>query len=200
MVPWNAFHAITVGLTTGMLALALFAVLIRLYAESGQQQNRRLAAYADGAAILGASVGLFFMVGALLTGFAQWPTLAYLHSPIVKNKIFTALVAVVFWGGFLLLRWRAGEGLWRDRALTAVYTLLALGGFAFIVFTNSIGGHIARKPSGFERLVMAVGIETRRTFTLPEGVSILLILLGLAGIGWGVWRGRPSPARFASNR
>ncbi len=193
MAAREAFHAITVGLTTGMLALAFFAVLVKLYADARPQRNERLRTYADGAAIFGASVGLVFMLGALVTGFAQWPMEAYLHSPIVKNKIFTALVALIFWVGFLLLRWRAGEGLWRDRRLVALYVLLAIGGFAYIVFTNSIGGHIAGKPSGFERLVMAIGIETRRTFTLPEWVSGLLILLGLAGIGWGLLR-RRAPA------
>ncbi len=192
MAARQAFHAITAGLTTGMLALALFAVLVKLYADARPQRNERLSTYADGAAIFGASVGLIFMLGALVTGFAQWPMEAYLHSPIAKNKIFTALVALMFWVGFLLLRWRAGDGLWRDRRLVALYLFLALGGFAYIVFTNSIGGHLAGKPSGFEHLVMAVGIETRRTFTLPEWVSGLLILLGLAGIGWGVLRRRSS--------
>ncbi|MEE9123870.1 MAG: hypothetical protein V3U14_05150 [candidate division NC10 bacterium] len=192
MAAWDAFHAITAGLSTGMLALALFAVLVKLYADARPQRNERLSTYADGAAIFGASVGVLFLLGALVTGFAQWPMEAYLHSPIAKNKIFTALVALMFWVGFLLLRWRAGDGLWRDRRLVALYLFLALGGFASIVFTNSIGGHLAGKPSGFERLVMAVGIETRRTFTLPEWVSGLLILLGLAGIGWGVLRRRSS--------
>ncbi|MEE9139056.1 MAG: hypothetical protein V3V07_10980 [candidate division NC10 bacterium] len=190
MVAWEAFHAITAGLTTGMLALALFAILVKLYADARPQHDGRLGVYADGAAIFGVSVGLVFMLGALVTGFAQWPLEAYLNSPIAKNKIFTALVALMFWVGFLLLRWRAGDRLWRDRRLVALYLFLALGGFAYIVFTNSIGGHIAGKPSGFERLVMAVGIETRRTFTLPEWVSGLLILLGLAGIGWGLLRHR----------
>jgi len=192
MAAWDAFHAITAGLSTGMLALALFAVLVKLYADARPQRNERLSTYADGAAIFGASVGVLFLLGALVTGFAQWPMEAYLHSPIAKNKIFTALVALMFWVGFLLLRWQAGEGLWRDRRLVALYLFLALGGFAYIVFTNSIGGHLAGKPSGFERLVMAVGIETRRTFTLPEWLSGLLILLGLAGIGWGVLRRRSS--------
>ena len=192
MAAWDAFHAITAGLSTGMLALALFAVLVKLYADARPQRNERLSTYADGAAIFGASVGVLFLLSALVTGFAQWPMEAYLYSPIAKNKIFTALVALMFWVGFLLLRWRAGDRLWRDRRLVALYLFLALGGFAYIVFTNSIGGHIAGKPSGFERLVMAVGIETRRTFTLPEWLSGLLILLGLAGIGWGVLRRRSS--------
>jgi hypothetical protein len=72
------------------------------------------------------------------------------------------------------------------RRLVALHTFLALGSFVYIVFTNSIGGHITGKPSGFEHLVMMVGIEIRRTFTLPEWVSALLILLGLAGIAWRV--------------
>ncbi len=190
MAAWEAFHAITVGLTTGMLALALFAVLVKLYADARPQRDSRLGAYADGAAIFGVSVGLVFMLGALVTGFAQWPLEAYLHSPIGKNKIFTALVALMFWVGFLLLRWRAGDGLWRDRRLVALYTFLALGGFAFIVFTNSIGGHIAGKPSGFERMVMALGVETRRTFTLPVWASITLMLVGAAGLSYGVFRRR----------
>lgn len=190
MAAQQAFHAITVGLTTGMLALALFAVLVKLYADARPQRNERLSTYADGAAIFGASVGLVFLLGALITGFAQWPVEAYLNSPIVKNKIFTAFVALVFWVGFLLLRWQAGEGLWRDRRLVALYTFLALGGFAYIVFTNSIGGHIAGKPSGFERLVMALGIETRRTFTLPLWASVSLMVVGAAGLLYGVARRR----------
>ena len=192
----QAFHAITTALTTGMLALVFFAVLIRLFAAARADRDKRLVTYADGAATLGASLGVLFLLAALVTGFAQWPWEAYLHSPIGKNKIFTALIALMFWVGFLWLQRAAGEQLWRDGRLVALYTFLALGGFAYIVFTNSIGGHIAGKPSGFERLVMAAGIETRQTFTFPQWVSALLILLGLAGIVWGVllprwWRHPP---------
>lgn len=191
----QAFHAIAAALTTGMLALVFFAVLAALFAAVRADRYRRLATYADGAAILGASLGMLFLLAALVTGFAQWPWEAYLHSPIGKNKIFTALVALMFWAGFLWLRWKAGDQLWRDRRLVALSTFLALGGFAYIVFTNSIGGHIAGIPSGFERLVMEVGIETRRTFILPAWVSALLILLGLAGLAWGVF-GWPQRGRL----
>jgi hypothetical protein len=196
----QAFHAITAALTTGMLALVFFAVLTMLFAGGRADRYRRLTTYADGAATLGASLGMLFLLAALVTGFAQWPWEAYLNSPIGKNKIFTALIALMFWAGFLWLRWKAGEQLWRNPRLVALSTFLALGGFAYIVFTNSIGGHIAGIPSGFERLVMEVGIETRRTFTLPAWASAVLILLGLAGIAWGVL-GWPQRSRVQrSNR
>ena len=55
---------------------------------------------------------------------------------------------------------------------------MGLGGFAFLIFTASIGGDLAGKPSGFEQLARAV-VETRRTFGFPIGVSVLLILVGI---------------------
>ena len=77
------------------------------------------------------------------------------------------------------LRLAAGKALWDRKGLSAFSLILGLGGFAYIVFTASIGGTLAKKPSGFEEIARRF-VETRQTFTLPPAVNILLILLGIA--------------------
>ncbi|HUF93031.1 MAG TPA: hypothetical protein VMR23_11680, partial [Candidatus Limnocylindria bacterium] len=67
--------------------------------------------------------------------------------------------------------------------------LTALGGAAFLVFTASIGGTLAHKPSGFEEIARLV-VETRGTFTLPAAAAWTLIALGVAAPVLALWRRR----------
>lgn len=176
----KAIHTIMVEMTTGMLVLATLATLILAWiAFFGDERHQRLRDTADPVALFGAAIGTPMILLAILSGFRQWPLEAFLHGAIVQNKIFTALIALCFWGAFLFLRLTAGKRLWERRGPTLYALILSLGGFAFLVFTASIGGALARKPSGFEELVR-VFVETRRTFLLPVAANVLLVAAGVA--------------------
>jgi len=98
---------------------------------------------------------------------------------IAKNKIFAGYMALAFWGAFLAIGLSAGKPLWNRKGLSLLSMFLALGGGVLsIVFTASIGGTLAGKPSGFEE-VARVFIETRETLVLPLGLNILLIVIAV---------------------
>ncbi len=176
----QAFHTIMVEMTTGMLVLAVLAILVRVWVSFvGGDRYQRLGDYADSTALFGAAVGLPMIALAIITGFQQWPLEAFLNSVIARNKIFTAIVAFGFWAAFLLVRLAAGRRLWASKPLAVYALVMGLGGFAYLVFTASIGGDLAGKPSGFEELVRTF-VETRRTFLLPVAANVMLIVAGVA--------------------
>jgi hypothetical protein len=176
----KAIHTIIVEMTTGMLVLAMLATaILTLIAFLGRERHARLAESADAVVLFGAIIGTPMILLSILSGFRQWPLEAFLHGAIVQNKIFTSLMALSFWAGFLFLRLSAGKRLWRERGHALSAFILALAGFAFLVFTASIGGALARKPSGFEEVIRPF-IETRQTFFLPTAGSVLLIATGVA--------------------
>lgn len=176
----KAIHTIMVEMTTGMLVLTTLATIILTWiAFFGGERHRRLGDAADSVALFGSAIGTPMILLAILSGFLQWPLEAFLHGAIVQNKIFTALISLCFWGGFLFLRLAAGKQLWERRGPALCALILGLGGFAFLVFTASIGGALARKPSGFEEMARAF-VETRRTFYLPVAANVLLIAVGVA--------------------
>ncbi len=175
----QAFHTIMVEMTTGMLVLATLAILVRIWVGIvAGDRYQRLGEYADSTALFGAAVGVPMIALAVITGFQQWPLEAFLNSVIARNKIFTAIVSLGFWAAFLAVRLAAGRRLWESKPLALYALVMGLGGFAYLIFTASIGGDLAGKPSGFEQLARAV-VETRRTFVFPVGVSVLLILAGI---------------------
>jgi hypothetical protein len=193
----RALHTMTVEMTTGMLVLASLAVVVLAWLAFTGHERRRLADAADAVALWGALIGTPMIALAILSGFRQWPLEAFLSSVIARNKIFTALVALGFWGAFLCLRFAAGKRLWEDRRLSGLALGLALGGGAYLVFTASIGGALAHKPSGFEELARVV-VETRRTFALPAAGAAVLAALGLAAPVAAFWLTRRRPPRAAA--
>jgi sorbitol-specific phosphotransferase system component IIC len=176
----RAIHTIVVEMTTGMLVLATLATIILAFvAFVGRERHARLADAADAVVLFGAGIGTPMILFSILSGFRQWPLEAFLHGAIVQNKIFASLMALSFWTAFLLLRLAAGKRVWAQPSSALWGLLLAVGGFTFLVFTASIGGALAQKPSGFEEIVR-IFVETRRTFFLPVSASVLLIAMGVA--------------------
>ena len=176
----KALHTMTVGMTTGMLVLSTMAIIVLTYwAYFGEGKYGKYRGALDAVAIIGASVGALILILAIATGYRQWPIEALMNGTMAKNKIFSGYMALAFWGAFVAVRLAAGKALWDRKGLSAFSMILGLGGFAYIVFTASIGGTLAKKPSGFEEIARRF-VETRQTFTLPTAVNILLILLGIA--------------------
>ncbi len=175
----RAIHTIVVEMTTGMLVLVTMAtVILAFVAFVGRERHARLADAADAVVLFGAAIGTPMILFSIVSGFRQWPLEAFLHGAIVQNKIFASFMAFSFWTGFLLLRLFSGKRVWAQPGLAIWGVALALGGFVFLVFTASIGGALAQKPSGFEELVRTF-VETRRTFILPVSTSVLLIAAGV---------------------
>jgi hypothetical protein len=192
----RALHTMTVEMTTGMLVLATLAVVVLAWLAFSGRERRRVSDAADAVALWGAVIGTPMIALAILSGFRQWPLEAFLNSVIARNKILTALVALGFWAAFLCLRLAAGKRLWDDRRLSVLALVLAVGGGVSLVFTASIGGTLAHKPSGFEELARVV-VETRRTFAFSPAGAVALAVLGLAAPLVALWLTRRRPSRLA---
>lgn len=178
-----AFHTITVSLLTGIFSVTVLGVIIRIYVEKFRPNVKEtIGKYADFMAWFSALIGFLLIFIALITGFSIWPKTAVLNSSILKNKIFTAVLLLIFWGLFLFIRYRYRKGLWENGALSIYYALLAIGAFFWGVVTNSIGGDVAGNSSGFEYIVRIFAVDTRWTFYLPNSIIITLVVLGLLSL------------------
>lgn len=176
----RAIHTIMVEMTTGMLVLATLATFILVWISFfGRERHARLKDSADAVVVFGVAIGTPMILLSILSGFRQWPLEAFLHGAIVQNKIFASGMALSFWTGVLFLRLAAGKRLWDQRGPAIFALILALAGFIFLVFTASIGGTLAGKPSGFEEVIRGF-IETRQTFSLPWAGNLLLLSAGVA--------------------
>lgn len=178
-----AFHTIIVSLITGIFSISILGIFIRMYIQKFKPDLKNtIGKYADFMAWFSALVGFLLIFAALITGFAIWPTSAVLNSSILKNKIFTALLLLLFWAIFLFIRYRYRQQLWENKPLRIFYALLGIGAFFWGVVTNSIGGDVAGNASGFEYLVQLVTVDTRWTFYLPNTILLLLLGLGIVSI------------------
>ncbi len=176
----KALHTITVEMTTGMLILSFLAVVVLTWqAYFTVEGIAKFHDALDGVALFGSLIGTLILIPAIATGYGQWPVEAFMNGTLAKNKIFSGYMALAFWVGFVAVRLAAGKLLWSRKGLSLVSLFLALGGFVYIVFTASIGGTLAGKPSGFEEITRVI-VETRKTFVLPTTVNIALIIMGLA--------------------
>jgi hypothetical protein len=174
----RAVHTMMVEMTTGMLVLAALAVLVLTWlALTGRFGRDGLGAGADAVALWGAAIGTPMIALAIVSGFRQWPLEAFMSSVIARNKILTSLLALGFWLAFVAIRLAAGRPLWHRKGLAVYACVLAVAGSVALVFTASIGGALADKPSGFEEIARTF-VETRRTFVLSPTTGWVAIALG----------------------
>lgn len=175
-----AFHTMIVSVLTGIFSLTVLGVALRLYIQRFKPDLKdTVGKYADFMAWLSALIGFLMIFAALVTGFSIWPKMAVLNSSILKNKIFTSVLLLIFWGLFLYIRYRYRKTLWENTALSIYYSLLGLGAFFWGIVTNSIGGDVAGNSSGFEYLVRIFTVDTRWTFYLPNSILIVIVGLGV---------------------
>lgn len=178
-----AFHTMVVSLMTGIFSISVLGIALRLYVQKFKPNLKdTIGKYADFMAWFSAAVGFLLIFAALITGFAIWPIDAVLNSSILKNKIFTALLVLVFWAVFLFVRYRYKIQLWENGPLSIYYSLLGIGAFMWGVIANSIGGDVAGNPSGFEELPRLITVDTRWTFYLPTWTILFILGLGVVAL------------------
>ncbi|WP_280769871.1 hypothetical protein [Salipaludibacillus daqingensis] len=176
----SAFHTIVVSLLTGAFAISVLGIVLRVYVQNWKKEwIPTIGKYADFMAWVSALTGFVLIFAALITGFAVWPIHAVLNSSILKNKIFTAVLLLIFWAVFLVIRYKFRERIWQSATLSVYYFLLGVGAFFWGVVTNSIGGDVAGNSSGFEYIVHLIGVDTRWSFYLPTWMLFILVGLGV---------------------
>lgn len=175
-----AFHAMVVSLVTGLFFFALLSVLVRLVIQwRGGDPRSPLAIGADQSAVWAAVVGWLLILGAVITGFSIWEPSAAFNSPIMRNKLLTALLLAVTYALFIGMRWFLGNRIWRNKVLSAFYAMVAVAGFHWGAVTNSIGGDVAGIPSGYETIVRLSGVDTRFTYYLPTWVLAVIVVISV---------------------
>jgi hypothetical protein len=188
-----AYHSILVSLATGALILAFLAIAFRFWFNHERWDFTRTSGHAFG--LVGFYAAMFGLVMLVLTFISGWflrhPE-ALLNSPIAKNKILVAVLSIVCWTGFIVIRIKAGPDLWAKHDLRGhVAFVLALAGVMFLVTTNSIGGDIGGIPSGYEVVGKALGFQTRHALYFPTWFNVLIVLAGIAAVV-GAFRFRAS--------
>lgn len=178
-----AFHVIFVSLLTGLFFFAVLATVVRyLLSLRGADENSRLAVATDLGALWAAAIGTVFVVFAVVFGFTIWVPSAAINSPVIRNKVLTSVLLLATVIIYLVIRMRAGSGMWRNRWLGLFQVLVAFAAFHWAMVTNSIGGEVAGIPSGYETIVRLSGVETRVTYYLPTWALGVVVLLTIAMI------------------
>ncbi len=176
-----AYHAIFVGLTTGVLAFSFLLVTFRFWVCPGGEVSQAVRHAADLGSLWSAGIGTALLAMATLTGLMTRPLPALFNSPITKNKMLLTALALVCWAGFVAVRAKTGEGVWTRRGLPGHSAwVLALAGFLYMITVNSIGGDLAGIPSGYEQFARAAGYRTRWALYYPTFFNVLLLVAGHA--------------------
>jgi hypothetical protein len=194
MIP--AYHSILVHLTTGPLIITFLAATYRLWLRPRSGIGMTVTRACDPIAFYSSLFGTVFAVLTFITGLLLRPMEAFLNSPITKNKIILALLAIVCWYAWLFLRLRLGSLIWdRSRFHAHFAYVMCFAATLFLVATNSIGGQLAGNPSGYEMFSKALGYRTRQALYFPTWLNMAFVLIGaavLAGAVFTAMRRRPS--------
>ena len=187
-----AYHSIMVHLATGPLVLAFLAATFRFWFRPRKGAVLKLWNACDDIVLYAAIFGLLTMIASFATGILLRPLEAFLNSPISKNKILIASMSIVFWGTWLVMRFRAGPGLWEMRSFIGHYAYLAIfAGTMFLMAGNSIGGDLAGSPSGYEYFAMSIGLRTRHALYFPSWLNTALWISGVLAVVFALqWRVR----------
>lgn len=182
-----AYHAIVVSLASGTLVAAWLLLTFRFWFKPEHPMLVSLWKVSDRAGLYAAAFGTITLIAAFATGMLLWPIEATLASPIAKNKILMAALAVVSWVSFLAVRFKSGEDLWNTRGIIPhAAWMMSLSGLVFLLSTSSVGGDIAGIPSGYEEIAMAFGFQTRYAVYFPTWVNGLLWLVGIVVLLRGI--------------
>lgn len=169
------FHTVLAGANVGVFLLAAAAVVFRLLIRG------HWLAEADQVAWVAATAGL---VLALLTGLtgasATWPMEAIRGTILARNKVGVTTILVTAWGMFVLLRWRAGPGLWEHRVLRVWSAFLVLVGFGATILAGSMGGSASLKGTLLEPVLDALDANRFQALSWPPALSIVLIVVAVA--------------------
>jgi hypothetical protein len=194
MVNLVPVHSMFVELHGGMLTLAVVCILATLAARGHLRMRRtsgnygifwpadslmgKLARYTEPTAYLAGIGGIIGLITSAIVGFGIWPIGIVTTSPLALSKIMFSVFALELWIVFVFLRSKYGENLWKNAGTAAVYSLLAIFGFLFVVLAGSLGGHMAGKGSVLDPVYSLLGIDPV-TFGVT-GLNFAIVLVGVS--------------------
>ncbi len=198
---WPIAHTIATELVVGTLVFASLCIFFHPVARWWKARAKdgglltKWATFTEGvtdqASYAASMFGVFALLVAAFTGALSWPYDVLAANPIVHNKVFFSSVALVTWSWILILRWKVGPSLWENKRTVLAYEGLAAFGFVNVAMAGAVGGHLTGKGSALDSVLAGLNFNSDATFALPQGLSIVLVAVGLALIGYAlmVWRG-----------
>ncbi len=187
----TAWHSITASLFQGSSILVLIAAVLRLFIKPGRMVQGIDASLASGTLVVfGSVVALFFAVLATITGI--WMTWGYAATSTIsltQNKTMFATYGILALVVLLLVRWKFGPGLWKDRSLTTAYVSMAvIQGIAAGV-NGSLGGEAGLLGTVLDPVWRVLNVETTGSMVLPTvGAAGLLAVIVAGVVAVVVWR------------
>ena len=194
MVTLSALHSMLIEMHGGMLTLATVCIIAVIIAKSHQRLRRtsgwynsfsrfdslfdKLAQYTDPAAYLAGIGGVVGLIAASIVGFYVWPAEALVNSSLGLTKVMFTIFATELWIMFVAIRTRYKHGVWESRGLSAVYPLVGLSGFFFMVLTGSFGGHMAGKGSVLDPAYQLLKLNPDALWLV--GFDMIPVLIGVA--------------------
>ncbi len=190
----TGWHSITASLFQGASILVLIAAVLRLFVKPGSMVQGIDFSLANGTlVVLGSAVALVFAVLATVTGV--WMTWGYIVISIVflmLNKFMFVIFGIFVLVFFLMIWWRYGPGLWKDRSLTTAYVSMAVIQGIVAGVNGSLGGEAGLLGTVLDPVWSVLNIETRGSMILPTVSAVGLLAIIVAGVvGIAVWRFGP---------
>ena len=180
MVAAGTFHAVSVELTIGALAVATIATILRtlmvLSSSLSVKLGDRVAAGLDGASLYGTILGLAFIPVTIITGTLA----ADGGNSLTANKMLLSALCTGLWIGFLHGRITLGPGLWENKPLAILQGVIALTAFHVVIMLSSIGGVLARGETLTDLLPGVPHMDSSPDVGMVG--SILMLLLGTVAL------------------
>lgn len=172
--------------TISILATVLAKIHLRLRSTSEwytpfkrfDSLAEKLVHYAEPTAYLAGMGGVVGLVASAIIGFYAWPYDVLMNSPLGLTKVMFSIFATELWLIFVVVRAKFGEGLWKNRVLSTLYTCIGLTGFLFMVLTGSFGGHMAGKGSVLDPVYEVLRVNPEAFWII--GLDTLPILIAVA--------------------
>ena len=177
----ETFHAAMAEIVVGTMVLATVCAvgcaLIR-YIPVSEDRGESLMITMDKASIAGASMALFFMPIAILSGNLAADSVV--GNALLYNKFVYSGLALGFWAAFVVGRIRMGPGIWEVRNLALLQSGTAVTAFLMTTMASSIGGKLVRGESLFD--VLPIWFPSDSAVVLPIWASAALLVIGLTAL------------------
>lgn len=177
----GTYHAMLAHFPIALWTVAALMVLVRFLSDG------KFARTVDGALTFVLFLGVVTGALTIAVGLLVWPIEASTSSPMARNHIILAFWSWSYWTVLWLVRWRAGEAIWKGLWKWVMLGLMGLG-VGLQTITGTLGGYLVGNPSAVSDLLRMGGWEVYTTFYLPMWVVYMLfaasfILLIVAAIG-----------------
>ncbi len=205
MVDLAGLHSLSVEMHGGMLTLATICILATVVTKIHFRNRRtsdkygnlwpldslmgKISRYTEPTAYLAGIGGVIGLVASAAIGIYVWPLELITGSALGLNKVMFSIFATELWVIFVVLRLKYGESLWKNNAMSTVYSSVAIIGFLFMVLAGSFGAHMALKGSILDPIYDLFGINpltfgiTGFNYTITLiAVSLVLIVVPIVAV------------------